>query len=241
MFHIGIYEENVREMQYVKKALDFYVVTRNTAFELTWFTDEDAPNKVVKYVADFHLVLISLKAKGFRSFCHKVYATNRRCRICGYLIDKTGQVSVSEPLQFIDDSGGEEAELQSQIDFSRDIDRMISDLCSAGSILKLNTRQMLHLIPVEDVIYICSDLKYIMINMRDGNTVSAYKKLDEIEALKIRGLVRTHKSYIVNSAYVTALDKAERLVILKNSESLPISTSRYREVLEYFAQSEAIQ
>ena len=101
-----------------------------------------------------------------------------------------------------------------------------------GNLLIFDTRQRLYLIPIEDILYFQSDLKYVNIICKEAENISVYKKLDEVEAALSDVFLRIHKSYIVNKTFIRKIDKVNHNVILRNGEELPVSNVRYAKVLE---------
>lgn len=228
MIRIAVYDDDFISMSRLEKALDFYAVNRNTELDVTWFVKEKILSKLRQYADNFHIAFVSIKAKNNYKFCELLYRYNRECRICYYSVTDGGAIDLTNPIWFMDN---EPIELNQKI--SGKLDNMFHSFRQFGSLLMFDTRQLLYIVPIEDVFYLQSDLKYVNIVRKSGENINIYKKLDEVEKSLSSIFLRIHKSYIVNSCFIKELDKVNREIILKNGERLPISNSRYNSVVEF--------
>ena len=82
-------------------------------------------------------------------------------------------------------------------------------------------------VPLDDVLYFNSEGRVVHLVTRNGSD-SFYHKLDEVEQLiqnKKHHFARIHKSYLVNTDYVTEYDK--RTLTLETGQTLNISRYDY--------------
>lgn len=231
MIHIAVYDDDKSNIQKLDTFFDFYAVNRNTEYDVSWFVGSEGLNRIEKYAHNLHIALVSINSKESQEFCKRLYKNNQSCRICYYNSSNKSPADISNPLWFLDEDGTKQFEKQTMAD---KIDRLFNGFKQLGNLLIFDTRQLLHIIPIEEVVFFRSDLKYVNIVCRDGNIISVYKKLDKIESSLSSAFLRIHKSYIVNKSYVEKIDKASRLVILDNGEELPVSNSQYSKVLDNF-------
>lgn len=229
MIRIAVYDEDKSSIRQLDSVFEFYAVNRNTEYDVSWFIGAEGLKRIEKYASNLHIAFVSVNSKENREFCKRLCASNQNCRICYYDTAKTFHTDISNPLWFLDENGFEQSEKKIAAD---KIDRLLNGFRHFGNLLIFDTRQLLYIIPVEEIIYFQSDLKYVNIVCQNGGTISIYKKLDEIESSLSSTFLRTHKSYIVNKTYIEKIDKTNRLAILINGEDLPISNSQYSKVLE---------
>ncbi len=79
---------------------------------------------------------------------------------------------------------------------------------------------------INNIIYIESFGKQVVIHTKDnsidgGDTISGYSLLKILELIDNPAIVQCHKSFIVNSTYISYIDKQQRLIHLKGS-AVPI-------------------
>ena len=97
--------------------------------------------------------------------------------------------------------------------------------------ITIKTGQKLHIIPVEDIIYIQSDGDYVQLATKDGKFLKEQTMKFFETNLPEKLFVRTHRSYIVNIEYITRIEsygKQNQQIALKNGEWLKVSASGYR-------------
>lgn len=89
-------------------------------------------------------------------------------------------------------------------------------------------------------LYAKADGAYTEIHTADGRMLLLSKSLKEFEQMTANcNFLRTHKSYIINLAYVSEFVKKDELfVVLKNNLRIPLSTRRKDEFLERISVNE---
>lgn len=98
-------------------------------------------------------------------------------------------------------------------------------------VVKFNSN--IHVIPLEEVIYIESEDDYVMIHTINGKhlkhqTMKFYEK-----GLDSNKFIRIHRSYIVNISKINKIEKFGKdtyQVVLKNGSALKVSRSRYQDL-----------
>jgi two-component system, LytTR family, response regulator len=89
----------------------------------------------------------------------------------------------------------------------------------------------IHLIPVEEILFLEADGDYVKIHTGDGSFLKE-KTMKYFEFhLNPAQFMRIHRSYIVNVNYILRLeyyDKENHIAILKNNERLKVSDSGYK-------------
>ena len=88
----------------------------------------------------------------------------------------------------------------------------------------------MHRVPLQDILYLESNLRRVILHMTSGQEAVLYAKLDDLTE-KCPTFIRIHKSYLVNLQYIRTI--SAETVILSNGDMLPISR-RYASNLERF-------
>ena len=86
-------------------------------------------------------------------------------------------------------------------------------------------------VPVDDIYYIESNNRKIIVFMRDEKT-ECYGKISELEGQLKEGFFRIHKGYLVNMKYVERYSRTE--VRMKNGSSLLISKYKYQDFIKAY-------
>jgi two-component system LytT family response regulator len=96
-------------------------------------------------------------------------------------------------------------------------------------------RSDVHIIPVEDVMYIEAQDDYIEIHTSKGSFLKNERISNLEEALDDHQFCRIHRSFIMNIEYLSKIEphtKDSKLAILKNGRNLPISRSGYSKLTD---------
>lgn len=81
----------------------------------------------------------------------------------------------------------------------------------------------------QDILYFSSESRKVLIHLKNGETITLYKKLSEIEMeLPNEVFWRIHKSYIINSRYLISCRHNQ--LLMSNNETLPISRNYKNEI-----------
>lgn len=229
MIHIAVYDDNPTSIERLDAAFEYYTINRNTGYDVNLFVGNEGLKHIEKYASKTHIALVSVGSNGCHEFCLKLYNENPDCRICYYNASGENSIDISNPMWFMDKEVSVCSNKQKTAEM---IDQLFNGFKYFGNLLIFDTRQLLYIIPIEEIVYFQSDLKYVNIICRNGENICVYKKLDVVEKALSTVFLRIHKSYIVNKTCIDKIDKANRIVILKNGEELPISNSQYAKVLD---------
>ncbi len=90
-------------------------------------------------------------------------------------------------------------------------------------------------IKVSQIIFVESKSNYVYYTLDNDRKIKQRAKISAIEkTLKEYDFIRCHVSYVINVAYITAIDKD--YVILNDNVKISVSPARYRDVLEAYKQ-----
>jgi two-component system LytT family response regulator len=97
--------------------------------------------------------------------------------------------------------------------------------------IAVKTRHKVHVLAVNEIIYLEAEGDYVMIHTREGNYLKE-KTMKYFEShLDPEKYIRIHRSYIVNAESIERIelyDKESYSVLLKNGTSLRASTTGYK-------------
>ncbi|MCU4175131.1 LytR/AlgR family response regulator transcription factor [Carboxylicivirga sp. N1Y90] len=110
--------------------------------------------------------------------------------------------------------------------------------------ISLSTRNFIHLIKVENILYCQSNNSYTTFFFNDNKetiTVSvSIKKIEE--QLCNNNFIRPHQSYLVNTLYIKSLSKiSDGELLLANGTYIPVSSRKKKAILHFLKQSSQIQ
>jgi two-component system, LytTR family, response regulator len=97
----------------------------------------------------------------------------------------------------------------------------------------LRTAEKFHFIRVSDIIHCAGDGNYTTFFLASNEQVLVSKTIKEFDELLTEyGFFRPHKSFLINLAYITGLEKGEGgFIIMKNNTRVPISYRKKEEFL----------
>lgn len=227
---IAVYDDDGERKKRIHALLEAYTFERNLAYQVLWASRLPSPEKREEYLPGLSMALICLDTPGAFPMGKALYALNPDCRIYYYRSRSCNlePLLCTRPLRFCaypQPGGPEEAE------FSLRLREVFQELETAGHMFALETRGGLRLIPCAQILYFMSDLKYVHILLRDGEDISVFRKLTDLEPDLDSRFVRIHKRYIVNRMHVRLFDKAGRTVEMDNGEVLSVSDARYETAL----------
>lgn len=227
MLHIAVFDDKP-DIGQLNEMFSYHAFNRKTEYDVTFFVGRKGLERIEKYAHNLHIAFVSIYAKGCQEFCLRLNQKNPNCRICYYSANEMLSVDISNPLWFMD---GESTVFVKE-SMAKQMDQLFHGLREYGNLLTFDTRQFLYMIPIEEVLYFQSDLKYVNVICKNAEKISIYIKLDKVETILSGVFLRIHKSYIVNKAYIKKIDKTNRTIILNTDEELPISNSHYQKVLK---------
>ena len=136
--------------------------------------------------------------------------------------------------RFVQAVGKAIAKLQGGVALQPEIQKIIQSADDKDELLQriaVKTRHKVHVIGVNEIIYLEAEGDYVMIHVKDGNYLKE-KTMKYFEShLDPEKFIRIHRSYIVNAEVIDRIelyDKESYSVLLKNGASLRASTSGYK-------------
>ena len=227
MIYGAVFDTNEKSREYIRKWLISFLIKENMEMDMLWFSKEVSEGTIAKYVDKIHLALISIDCEYGSEVGKNLYKLNPSCRICynrSIVCDVIPLLS-SRPIGFYIWQNGEE-------EFAQIISMIIKEISTAKDIFRYETKKGLYLIPIRNILYMQSDLKYVQIHKVNGTQEKIFAKLTQVEEKLNNCFVRIHKSYIVNRDYVSFIDKKEHMAVLCNGEHIPISEAQYGKAME---------
>ena len=100
--------------------------------------------------------------------------------------------------------------------------------------LLIHDRSRVHVIPVDQVIFIQAQDDYVLIHTAQESFLK-YERLSRLEnMLDPQQFLRIHRSYILNLKYLKKIEpvtKDSRVALLSNGQQLPVSRSGYKRLI----------
>lgn len=244
MFCIGVYETRKNRIHAFQEKIVHYSIQTDRDIDILWLVGAEAEENLERYVNRMQLIFISMEAPGNKKLGDRIYRLNPDCRICYYKAEKSDLEPFlsARPIAFYlwaekEDvpKGKTEHSSNTGKEFMQKLDDLLNEIMGACGIFSYETRKTKHIIPIRDILYFQSNLKYVEIHTRSGADCKIYAKLSEIESVLAKenisdAFLRIHKSYIVNLPYIESLDKVNHMLCLAGGESLPVSDSCYGNV-----------
>jgi two-component system, LytTR family, response regulator len=136
--------------------------------------------------------------------------------------------------RFIQAVGKALSKLQTGISVQPELQKIIQTADEKEELLHriaVKTRHKVHVIGVNEIIYLEAEGDYVMIHTKDGSYLKE-KTMKYFESHLDQGkFIRIHRSFIVNAEAIERIelyDKESYSVLLKNGKSLKASTSGYK-------------
>ena len=103
--------------------------------------------------------------------------------------------------------------------------------------LVLKNLETVHVVGLDEILYIESDNNYSNFHLRDGRKILISKTLKSFEEkLRNENFFRVHQSYIVNLSCVSAFDKKNDTVMLLGNICIPVAQRKRKELIEFLGQ-----
>lgn len=114
---------------------------------------------------------------------------------------------------------------------SEELIRYLDELENTSECLNVKVQGNIRRIPLNQIFYLESDKRKIILHTRDGET-EFYEKMDAMEdLLKGKGFVRCHQSYIVQKQYVNGFSRSGMII---QDVQIPISRRYYDSLKKMF-------
>ncbi|MDR3193869.1 MAG: LytTR family transcriptional regulator [Tannerella sp.] len=90
--------------------------------------------------------------------------------------------------------------------------------------------QKIKIIPLEDILYLSADGDYVSIHTAEGHWLKEQTMKYTEEVLPAHRFVRIHRSYMVNLAQISRIERygEKQSVVLHNGEKIRVSSARYQ-------------
>ena len=240
MFCIGLYETDKSRRGSMRERIVRYAMQADIEVSVLYITGEALPADIGKYAKQMQIALLSMDSPEYLELGKNIYRGNPECRICFYKSEKCDLEPVLEarPIGFYrlrerpEAQGDHRTGTADNPFFGDKLDSFVKDILAAGGAFRYETRKNAFFLPLQDILYFQSDLKYVDIHLRENPDQRIYGRLTDIEqALEKDGLsnrfIRIHKSYLVNIRHIVLLDKVNHTVALISGEQLPVSGAQY--------------
>ena len=223
MIKLAVFDCNRSNREELKEIIVKYTVKSSTEFDVLWFFENITADKITKYSPSFQIALISLDMKESQKIGELIYHSNEDCRIVFY----SAAPKELEPLLRVRPRGYYNKNENENCLFLK-IDDIVTEIKHSNKLFCYENRTRIIIIPYRNILYFQSDLKYVNIFLNDGKQDRVYSKLSEIEPKLSSDFLRIHKSYLVNKKYICSINKSDKLIILTNGLSLPVSEAYYK-------------
>jgi two-component system LytT family response regulator len=93
--------------------------------------------------------------------------------------------------------------------------------------IALNTVDKIHIVQIEDVIRLESDINYTRFYFVDGSKLMVTKTLKEFDKmLSDHSFIRIHQSHLVNTNFIKEYTKQDGKLVLKNGDKISVSSRK---------------
>lgn len=227
MICAAVFEQKQENRELLREWIVRYLIRTNREMDFLWFTQKVTGEKLEKYAKKIDFAMISLENEAGIEAGRLLYRLNPECRICYYhsAVCDLEPLLPTRPIAFFLQRCGETA-------FRQILDSLLEELAGARDVFFYEGRKGMYSIPLAHILYLQSDLKYVLVHVDAEEDVRFFSQLSQVEDRLDSRFVRIHKSYIVNSEYVEFVDKKRHLVRLSNEETLPISDAQYGGAVE---------
>lgn len=249
VFSIGIFGCNPFEKGLIKDTIHKLSFLHDMEIGTYWFDTEVPTSKLEPYLQKLQIAIISIRSSSGESIGKYIYQENPGCLIC-FCGEKQEPIKLpllSRPISYhtwenqnISDFAENKTEL-----LDRKIDKallkklsfMIIDSKRVNTLFCTESKRTQISMPICNILYFQSDLKYIILHCKNGENYRFFGKLSNVQELlsvdnTLDLFLSTHKSYLVNRMYIASVDKNSKSIHLLTGEDLPISTAQYNHVLE---------
>lgn len=90
--------------------------------------------------------------------------------------------------------------------------------------IEMHTRQEIHRIRLEEVLYFSSDVRIVEVHLVEGTTYRFYGKLDEVQQVLRDTFLRCHQSFLVNK---NKISRITRKWVWVQEQQIPVSRTYY--------------
>ncbi len=102
--------------------------------------------------------------------------------------------------------------------------------------LVLKNLDAVHIVSLDQIVYINSDNNYSNFNLKDGRKILVSKTLKSFDQkLQGQNFFRVHQSFIVNLEYILSFDKKNDTITLINDISLPVAQRKRKALVDFLS------
>ena len=126
-------------------------------------------------------------------------------------------------------------EQNKDLDLDLDLDKTTTPAHEIMDRITVKTGQKLHIIPLQEILYIQSDGDYVQLITKNGKHLKEQTMKFFETHLPQNLFVRTHRSYIVNIEHISRIEsdgRQNQQIVLKNGQWLRVSLSGYKSLKE---------
>lgn len=253
MFCVGIFGQDEKMRKKIRDTLIQVAFSHDMEIDTLWFDMDVSQEKLESYALKIQVALISADSECGRKTAKIVYQANPDCLIC-YVACSSRRADISleaRPMAFhlwedaneekigFDDQVGEGKVVDGIADrtLKRKLHRLIVESKRLNGVFHTKGKRIQLSMPVRNILYFQSDLKYVVMYCVNGEEYRFFGKLSEVEKQlsedDVKGaFLNIHKSYLVNAMYIGALDRNAKTIRLVTGLELPVSVARYVHVSE---------
>ena len=218
---IAVLEPEKDKRDIISNFLFMYSLKKNLDIKTYLLTDHNSLNRLTDIAQLSNIAMISSSWNSYQNVGKSLYNLNPDCRIIYYSSENIALKPLlnSRPI-------GYHCILEGQNEFEVLLDSVFSEIENSTGIFHWSTRRRTVFIPTRRIIYFKSDLKTVVICLKEGEEVLV-AKLSEVEKLLSNRFVRIHQSFLVNGNHIRQLNKSNRTVLMSNGDILPLSDAKY--------------
>lgn len=244
MLEIAVYDTEFDDLEEFRSVISLFAIRTDMEIVVHWNTAKEEDGVRMSYIGGIQIAFISLDEPYGKAYGERLYRKNPNCLIC--FVGKTFPVALdflcSRPMAFYHALPGrkgmsyrERCENPNQ-KLLQVLNTMVQDCAVQKNTFQYTTKKTHIRIPINNIVYFSSDLKYVTVHMVGGKRENFFCKLTEIETLlKQTGVsavfLRVHKSYLVNILHIFRLNRTEKMLELSDATVLPVSDARYSATL----------
>lgn len=181
MFCIGIFGQQGRIQKKIRDTLLRVAFSHDMEIDTLWFDSKVALEKLKDYAQRIQIAIISIEDKYGEQVAKSIYQMNPGCLICYAAFDggKRNFPLDSRPIAFHvwEGENGEPVDKN----LLRTLHHMIAEARRINGIIHLGSKKLQISMPVRNILYFQSDLKYVIVRCVSGEEYRFFGKLSEVE------------------------------------------------------------
>lgn len=98
-------------------------------------------------------------------------------------------------------------------------------------VVVMSTHKGTDIIPFDDILYVYAQINYIDVYLVNGSKINYAKTLKAFYEILAKDIFyRPHKSFIINTKFITGYDKISKHIILNNTIKIPVARDKRAEI-----------